>query len=122
MNTLLTLYSKFRIWNKARVEHNKQPLKRENAYALSSIGKKEGTYSDVTKEYQNYVTGQIKGAASLGKNYILIEHPAYATPLDKESIVDFVAELGYSICFVNADVILISWKYSPNDFQIKTAK
>lgn len=122
MNTLFTLYSKFRTWNKARVEHSKQPLNRENAYALSSIGKKEGTYSDITKEYQEYTLKMIESAAKLGDNYLLIKHPSYATPLDKEAIVDFVAELGYSICFINGDVILISWKYSPNDFQMKAIK
>lgn len=122
MNILFTLYSKFRTWNKARVKKNKQPLNRENAYALSSIGKKEGHYSDVTKEHQEYVMRQIKNTASLGKTYTLIEHPTYATPLDKEAIVEFVAELGYSICFINGDVILLSWKYSPNDFQMKTIK
>ena len=103
----------------AKVNEGKQPLSRESAYVLASIGKKKGHYTDVTKEYQEYVLNQIKSAASMGHNYVLVEHPSYITPTDKEGLVDFIGELGYSICFVNGDVILISWKYSPNDFQMR---
>ena len=102
----------------AKVNESKQPLSRENAYVLASIGKKRGHYTDVTKKYQEYVLNQIKSAASMGNNYVLVEHPSYITPTDKKGLVDFIRELGYSICFVNEDVILISWKYSPNDFQM----
>ena len=101
-----------------KVNENKQPLSRENAYVLASIGKKRGHYTDVTKEYQEYVLTQIKYAASMSHNYVLVEHPSYITPTDKEHIVDFIGNLGYSICFINEDVILISWKYSPDDFQM----
>lgn len=102
--------------NKPEEMSQKVSLTRENAYALASIGKKKGHYSDITKEYQEYVLRQIKSAAGIGENYVLINHPSYITPTDKESIVDFVSELGYSICFINDDVMLLSWKYSPNDF------
>lgn len=122
INYFKELFNKFRIWRKAKVEENKQPLSRENAYVLASIGKKRGHYSDVTKEYQTHVLNQIQDAASIGHTYALVEHLYYVTPTDKEDIVDFVASLGYSICFVNADVVLISWKYSPNDFNQKAIK
>lgn len=102
----------------AKVNESKQPLSRESAYVLASIGKKKGHYTDIIKEYQEYVLNQIKSAASVGLFYVLVELPRYITPTDKEDLVDFIGELGYSICFVNGDVILISWKYSPNDFQM----
>ena len=108
----------FLVWKtEEKVNEGKQPLSRESAYVLASIGKKNGHYTDVTEEYQEYVLSQIKSAASMGHNYVLVEHPSYITPTDKEGLVDFIGGLGYSICFVNDDVILISWKCSPNDFK-----
>lgn len=97
----------------------KHPLTRENAYALSSIGKKGGHYSDVTKKYQEYILEEIKSAAKFNRVYLMIDHPSYATPTDKEDIVDFIAELGYTICFKNDDIIVVSWRYSPGDFKLK---
>lgn len=95
----------------------KHPLSRENAYALSSIGKREGHYSDVTKRHREYLLNEIKSAASLGDKYLLIRQPSYATPTDKESTTEFLKDLGYTICFNNNDVVLISWKYSVTDFE-----
>ena len=95
----------------------KHPLSRENAYVLASIGKKKGQYSDVTKILQGYVINEIMYSAKMGNRYVMIKYPSYASPMDKESIVDFVGDLGYTICFVNGDIIVISWKYSPNDFK-----
>lgn len=115
-NYLFALLTKFRIWKEAKV--NKQPLSRENAYVLSSINKKNGHYTDITKEYQDTVLTSIESAAKYGDTYLLIKHPVFATPMDKEAIVDFIAKLGYSVCYINSDVMLISWKYSPNDFSV----
>lgn len=117
MNTLLALCTKFKTWSKAKV--NKQPLSRENAYVLSSVGKKSGTYPDITKMYQEFVLKEIESSAKLRDTYLLIEHPDYITPKDKENLLVFLAELGYSICFSNDDIVLISWKYSSDDFKVK---
>ena len=117
-NYLFLLLKKFKTWREARVKESKQPLSRENAYVLSSIRKK-GHYSDVTKEYRKFVLTSIEDNARIGHTYALIRHPSCTLPSDKESITDYLAELGYSICFLNSDVLLVSWKYTPNDFSLK---
>lgn len=121
-NYLLFLFNRFRTWRKAKVQKSKQPLSRENAYALSSIGKKEGHYYDITKRYQEYILKNIKADAKLGNSYVLLSHPTYASPSDKEAIVEFITSLNYTVCYTDEFVILISWKYSPEDFNDRYSK
>ena len=111
-NYLTILLNKFRTWKEAKV---KQPLTRETAYVLSTIGKKGGHYSDITRDYQKYILRRIEAEAKWGHKYAYIEHSGM-TPTDKNNIVKFLTELQYTICFINEDVMLLSWKYNPSDF------
>lgn len=114
-NYLFVLLSKFRIWRKAKVQQNKQPLSRENAYVLSALNK-IGSYEDVRNKYYHHVLDLIKDSARNGEMYLLLSFPKYISPMDKEGLVDFLGKLGYNICYIDGRVILISWEYSPNDF------
>ena len=117
-NLKTTILEKFKTWKEMRVKESKQPLSRENAYTLASIGKK-GHYSDVLEDYKKNVLETIKEAARVGRNYITIEHPRYITPSDRKEIIQFMQNLNYSICFANDDIMVISWKFSWEDFNDK---
>ena len=114
MNTLLLLWSKFRTWRQTKV-NNKQPLTRENAYALSILGK-EGTYENVLENHKEWLLKTIKEEARLQNNYLLWKHLNAITPTQKEELVDFLSELGYQVLYTDANVMLITWLWEPNSF------
>ena len=109
------LSTRFRTWQKAKVLESKQPLTRENAYVLSSIGERHGKYSSIRNNYHKEVLDNIKNAARTGASYLLQEHPTWLAPSDKEELVRYLSELGYTVCYSDSTVILISWLYSPED-------
>ena len=115
-NYLSLLLTKFKSWKEAKVQESKQPLSRENAYVLSSIGKKKGSYNDVYQEYLDRILKDINLYAKMGEMYLLKIYPDYLSKQDKLTIQDNLITLGYSVCFYNNDVVLISWKYSKVDF------
>ena len=116
MNSLFALWTKFRIWNKARVEHNKQPLNRENAYALSILGK-EGTYQNVLDNHKKWLLDSIRNEARIGNNYLLWKNLDKVTPEQKEELVNFLSELRYQVLYIDGRVMLITWLWSLNDFK-----
>ena len=115
-NYLFLLLNKFKSWREAKATESKQPLSRENAYVLSTIGNKHGKYSEITENYHKIVLQNIETAAKLGDTYLLQKHPSWLSPSDKEELIDFLAELGYNICYTDSRVTLITWVYSPKDY------
>lgn len=115
-NYLLFIFNKLKTWGKAKVEESKQPLSRENAYVLSSIGEKHGDYADIVTGYNKRVLKDIEAIAKMGEVYLLKKYPPYLSPSDKEAHCKYLIDLGYTICYANSEVILITWKYSAKDF------
>lgn len=115
-NYLSNLLDKFKAWKEAKEEESKQPLVRENAYTLSCIGKKKGQYKDVLKDYLEKVLKDISLYAKMGEMYILKIYPDYLSIQDKAILEHELTTLGYSVCYNDNNVILISWKYSKEDF------
>ena len=116
-NYLFLLLNKFKSWREAKATESKQPLSRENAYVLSTIGNKHGKYSEITENYHKIVLQNIETAAKLGDTYLLQKHPSCLSPSDKEELVDFLANLGYNVLFFDSRVLLITWIYPASDYQ-----
>ena len=112
---ILNLLNKFNAWKEAKVNESKQPLSRESAYALSSIKKKKGGYSDVTEDFINKVFENINVAASYGDTYLLYRFPSYVSTSMANILVVKLSELDYKVCYKDCEVILISWKYPSKD-------
>lgn len=112
INYLFTFCSKIKSWGEAKVQESKQPLSKENAYVLASIGKKHGNYSDITKGLREEAMDYIINAANYGHNYALIEFPKYASSTHKKELIEFLTDLKYNICYNDNEVILVSWMLS----------
>ena len=112
---LKDLWAKLVTWNKARANHNRQPLNRENAYVLSILGK-EGSYQNVLNNHIEWLLKTIKEEARLGNNYLLWKRLEYITPTQKKELVDYLDSLGYQVLYTDENVMLITWLWSPNDF------
>ena len=114
-NYLLFLLNKIKTWRETKAEVSKQPLSRENAYALSSIKKKKGNYSDVTEDFINKVFKDINDVASYGDTYLLYRFPSHVSTSMVNILVERLVELDYKVCYRDYEVILISWKYPSKD-------
>lgn len=112
---IINLLNKFNTWKEAKVKESKQPLSRESAYALSSIKKKRGGYSDVTEDFINKVFKNINTAASYGDTYLLYMFPSHVSTSMVSILVERLIELDYKVCYRDYEVILISWKYPSKD-------
>lgn len=112
---IINLLNKFNTWKEAKVKESKQPLSRESAYALSSIKKKRGGYSDVTEDFINKVFKNINTAASYGDTYLLYMFPSHVSTSMTSILVERLIELDYKVCYRDYEVILISWKYPSKD-------
>ena len=112
---IINLLNKFKAWKEAKVNESKQPLSRENAYALSSIKKKKGNYSDVTEDFINKVFKGINDDASYGDTYLLYRFPSHISTSMANILVERLIELDYKVCYRDNEVILISWKYPSKD-------
>ena len=116
MKKLFFLWSKFRTWTKAKVEHSRQPLNRENAYSLSILGK-EGTYESVLDDHKKWLLSTIRNEAKSHNNYLLWQHLDVITPEQKEELTDYLSKLGYQVLYTDARVMLITWLWEPNSFK-----
>lgn len=112
---IINLLNKFNTWKEAKVKESKQPLSRESAYALSSIKKKRGSYSDVTEDFINKVFKDINTAASYGDTYLLYMFPSHVSTSMADILVERLIKLDYKVCYRDYEVILISWKYPSKD-------
>lgn len=112
---IINLLNKFNTWKEAKVKESKQPLSRESAYALSSIKKKRGGYSDVTEDFINKVFKNINTAASYGDTYLLYMFPSHVSTSMADILVERLIKLDYKVCYRDYEVILISWKYPSKD-------
>lgn len=113
MNFLFFIWDKLKAWTQTKVEHNRQPLTRENAYALSVIGK-ASTYKDVLEEHKKWLLSTIKNEAAIHNTYLLWQHLDSITPTQREKLCCYLAELGYQVLYTDERVMLITWLWEPN--------
>ena len=113
---MFLIWSKLKVWEQTKVSHSKQPLTRENAYSLSTLGK-VGTYNDILEDHRHRVLEVIKAEAKLGNNYLLWTKLSELAPSQREELAEYLLELNYQILYKDDRVLLISWLWDRNSFE-----